>query len=72
MKFDVSLVSRMSDEIEQSGKRMREMVNSPYELQMELQKLESSLQSLKSLTENQSQAGSNANTTQTYPNQNQS
>ncbi|MFB4162940.1 hypothetical protein ACE1TI_03660 [Alteribacillus sp. JSM 102045] len=72
MKFDVSLVSRMSDEIEESGKRIREMVNSPEELKSEVQKLESSLQSLKSLTEENNAAGANANTTQTYPDQNQS
>ncbi|SDJ04255.1 hypothetical protein [Alteribacillus bidgolensis] len=72
MKFDVSLVSRMSDEIEESGKRIREIVNSPEELKTEVQRLESNISSLKELTEADNGAGANANAMQTYPDQNQS
>jgi hypothetical protein len=72
MAFDVSLISRISDEIENSGKRLREIVNSPNELTAEVQKIESNINSLKSLTKGTKGAGANANTAQYAPNQNQS
>lgn len=71
MAFDVSLVSRVSEEIGHSARRLKEHVNSPNELIVELQKIESSINSLKNLTEGIDAAGMNATTTQHAPNQNQ-
>ncbi|MFC5713840.1 hypothetical protein ACFPU1_13790 [Thalassorhabdus alkalitolerans] len=71
MRFDVSLVSRVSEDIEDSAKRLREIVNSPQELSAELQKIESCVRSLQSLSEGQNQAGANAANAQHAPDQNQ-
>jgi regulator of replication initiation timing len=72
MQFDIALIQRVSKEIEESSKRMQEIVNSPNELTVELQKIQSSLNSLQSLTQNTNIAGTNANTAQYAPHQNQS
>ncbi|WP_166245477.1 hypothetical protein [Paenibacillus turpanensis] len=70
--FDVSMVNRVAKEIEESGRRMQQIVNSPTELTAELNKVQSSLNSLQSLTQADRAAGANANTAQYTPNQNQS
>jgi D-ribose pyranose/furanose isomerase RbsD len=72
MMFDISLISRVSDEIESSAKRLKQHVNSPVELTNEIQKIEASLLSLKSLNQQTQVAGSNARTSQLAPYQNQS
>ncbi|WP_426446144.1 hypothetical protein ACP26L_21255 [Paenibacillus sp. S-38] len=72
MQFNVSTVNRVAKEIEESGKRIQAAVNSPNELESELQKLQSSMDSLQSLTQAGRAAGANANTAQNAPNQNQS
>lgn len=71
MSFDVALINRVGDEIEASARRLKENVNAPAELNIEIQKIESSLHSLKSLAQATSFAGENANTTQLTENQNQ-
>jgi regulator of replication initiation timing len=71
MQFDIALIQRVAKEIEESGKRMQQIVNSPNELKMELQKIQSSLDSVKSLSQTH-EAGTNAHTAQYAPNQNQS
>lgn len=72
MPFDVSLISRVSDEIENSARRLKQSANSPNELMAEVQKIETSISSLKSLTTGTNAAGANARTAQYAPNQNQS
>jgi DNA anti-recombination protein RmuC len=71
MKFDVSLVSRVSDEIGNSARRLKQHANSPNELQAEIQKLESNISSLKDLAQNNQAAGANAEAAQLAPDQNQ-
>jgi hypothetical protein len=66
------LINRVAKEIESSAKRLQQNVNSPNELTMEVQKIQSSLNSLQSLTRNADGAGANANTAQYAPDQNQS
>lgn len=70
--FDVGTIHRVAQEIEATGKRMQQVVNSPNELTMELQRLQSSMDSLQSFMRNTNAAGGNANTAQTVPDQNQS
>nr|WP_275984101.1 hypothetical protein [Paenibacillus hamazuiensis] len=65
------MVHRTADEIEECARRLQQHVNSPQELQMELLKIQSCIDSLGSLTRNES-AGANAKTAQLTPNQNQS
>ena len=72
MQFDVSLVNRVAKEIEESGRRMQDFVNSPLELSAEIHKIQSSLNSIQSLTQVDQAAGANANTAQNVPDQNQS
>jgi hypothetical protein len=72
MQFDVTLIERVAKEIEESGKRLQEYVNSPNELTSDLQKIQSSLNSLESLVRNSAGAGTNGNTAQYAPDQNQS
>ena len=72
MQFDVSTVNRVAKEIEASGRRMQQIVNSPNELSAEIQKIRSSLDSIQSMTQANQTAGANANTAQYTPNQNQS
>jgi hypothetical protein len=71
MQFDVGLISRVSNEIKESANRLQQHVNSPNELNMEIQKIESSINSLKNLSESAAPAGANAKTTQLSPDQNQ-
>ncbi|WP_199618665.1 hypothetical protein [Paenibacillus alkalitolerans] len=72
MQFDISTVNRVAKEIEESGRRMQAVVNSPNELAAEIQKIQSSLDSIQSLTQAGRAAGANVNTEQHAPNQNQS
>jgi hypothetical protein len=72
MQYDVALVSRVSEEIEGSARRLKQNANTPDELKMEIQKIESSLDSLKSLNQTTAKAGANAKTAQTIIDQNQS
>lgn len=72
MQFDVATVNRVAKEIEESGRRLQANVNSPQELEAEIQKIRSSLDSIQSFTHADSWAGANVNTVQTIPNQNQS
>ena len=71
MKFDVSLVARVSDEIGNSARRLKHYANSPNELQAEIQKLESNITSLKDLANGNQAAGANAESVQVVPDQNQ-
>lgn len=71
MQFKASTANRVAKEIEESGRRMQ-VVDSPQELLSEIQKIQSSLNSLQALTQVDQAAGANANTAQQAPNQNQS
>lgn len=70
MAFDVDIIHRIADEIESSAKKLKEQVNSPNELTKQLQVIQSSVNSLQSLTRNGA-AGGNASTAQQTPGQNQ-
>ncbi|WP_276357932.1 hypothetical protein [Cohnella caldifontis] len=70
-QFDVATVNRVAQEIEASGRRIQAIVNSPNELETEILKIQSSLDSLQSLTQAGQAAGANAHTAQHAPNQNQ-
>lgn len=71
MQFNVSTVNRVAKEIEESGRRMQ-AIDSPRELLSEIQKIQSSLNSIQSLTQVDQVAGNNVNTAQQAPDQNQS
>lgn len=71
MQFDVGLINRVAQEIERSGQRMQKLVNSPEELDFELKKVESSIESLNSLRYVSSTAGANASTVQKTEQENQ-
>lgn len=72
MVFDVSLISRLSEEIGNSARRLQQTANSPDEIITEVQKIESSINSLKAMAIGTNAAGVNANTPQHAPDQNQS
>jgi len=70
LAFDVDIIHRIADEIESSAKKLKEQVNSPNELTHQLRVIQSSVNSLQSLTRNEA-AGVNASTAQQTPDQNQ-
>lgn len=71
MSFDVGLVNRICSDIENTAKSLKQHVNSPNELTKEIQRIESNLESLRSMSQKIQGAGSNADA-QLTPHQNQS
>lgn len=58
-QFDVSIVHRLSDDLENVAKSMKERVNTPVELQDEITQINSILGSLQSLITSAKNAGTN-------------